>query len=195
MATITVPSTMPIRRIQWSLTQPTQLNRSGWTGARQVVGLAGGNMWRASAEFAPIVGEASVRPWRSFFAKLLGNLNVFQLPASEGQQHSGSEPTISSGSSGATSVVCSASQSLVKAGMFATIKLADGSYQLVQVTSDFTTTTLNFLPSLRQAPATGAGSLETKNPYCVVCLSSDTTGWAVDPGQVYTIAFDAEESY
>lgn len=195
MAIITPPAALPIRRIQWALRQPAQVNRSGWTGRRQVLAMPGGAVWSASAEFVPIIGQANAKRWRAFFTALRGPVNTFPLIAVEAAQHSVAQPTITAGAAGATTLTLSSSASALKAGDFLTVKLSDNSYQMVQLTADLTTTTANFLPPLRLAAATGAGSVETIWPYCHVALTSDTSGWAVDTGQIYNFAFDVEEAF
>jgi hypothetical protein len=95
MAVITLPDNN-FRSAQWTLVQPTQVNRSEFTGARQVMQLPGASYWRASVEHVPIKGEANVRAWRSFFARLQGQVNTFRLIASEGAQYSGANPRIGS---------------------------------------------------------------------------------------------------
>jgi hypothetical protein len=68
------------------LSQPAQVNRSEFTGARQVMQLPGAARWMATVEHAPIVGEPSIRPWRAFLAKLRGQANRFNLVAVQGAQ-------------------------------------------------------------------------------------------------------------
>lgn len=85
MAIIALPDNQ-FRSVQWTLVQPTQVNRSEFTSARQVMQLPGASYWRASAEHAPIVGEAGIRAWRAFIAKAQGQASTFNLPATESQQ-------------------------------------------------------------------------------------------------------------
>lgn len=93
MSIITLPDNN-FRSINWTLVQPTQVNRSEFTSARQVMQLPGASYWKASAEHAPIRGEANIRTWRSFFAQLKGQANTFRLPSTEAAQRSGTNPRI-----------------------------------------------------------------------------------------------------
>ena len=201
MTLITPPAALPVRRIQWQLRQPAQLNRSGWTGRRQVVGLPGGAMWSASGEFTPIVTQADVLKWRGFFTSLRGPFNTFNLTAVEEAQHALSQPTITAGSAGAFTATMTGlpvSATLLPAGSYMTIKLSDASYQLVCLTAALAGNgsgngTATFVPALRNSAATGAGSAETISPWCVVSMASDTWGYDVEPGQIYGIGFQVEE--
>lgn len=196
MALIALPATLPIRKITWSFKQPGQMNRSSWTGRRQFIGSLTGFLWTASIEFVPQIGATKGNLWKQFFTRLQGQQNTFAVPVSAAAQHGSANPNVSSGgAAGATTLVASATVTALKAGMFLTVKLSDGTYQLVQLTSDVASTTYSFLPPLRLAAATGAGSLETVNPYCVMQLNQDTYTWSEELGQIYNFAFDAEESY
>jgi len=194
MALITPPARLPLRRIEWTLRQPHQVNRSGWTGRRQVsTDQPRGAMWSCSGEFVPVRGQAAAKKWRGFFASLRGPVNHFPVAAVEANQHSGANPTVVAGSAGANTLTLSASPPALVAGDFLTVKLASGKYQLVQLTAAISGTTATFMPPLREAAATGAGSIETIEPYCHVTLSDDATGWDVSAGQIYGFAFTAEE--
>jgi hypothetical protein len=82
------------RSLALRLVRPTQVNRSEFSGARQVMQLPGAPYWTAECEHAPLVGEAAIRPWRRFFAQAEGPVNVFELPATQGPQRSGSDPQV-----------------------------------------------------------------------------------------------------
>lgn len=86
MAIISLPAGARFRNADWRLTIPQQVNRSAWTGKRQLVGLPGGARWRVTAEVVPIIRERNIEPWRAFFAKLNGSENMFRMPATEGPQ-------------------------------------------------------------------------------------------------------------
>lgn len=195
MAIITPPAALPIRRIQWRLRQAHQVNRSGWTGRRQVLTTPGAALWSASAEFVPIRGEAGAKKWRAFFHQLEGQLNKFPLIAVENAQHGGANPTIVSGAQGATSLQLSASPPALAAGDFMTVKLADDSFQMVVLVAAISGTTAQFLPGLRDDAATGAGSVETIWPYAHVAMTEDSFEHSVDQGQIYSFAFDVEEAF
>ncbi|MFA7505298.1 MAG: hypothetical protein WCZ28_11410 [Burkholderiaceae bacterium] len=195
MALITPPAAMPIRRIEWTLRQPHQVNRSGWTGRRQVTSLPGGSWWSCSAEFAPVTGQAAARKWRGFFNALEGQLHRFPMVAVESAQHAGGNPAIVSGAAGAKTLQLSAAPPALQAGDFMTVKLSDGSHQLVVLTAAIAGTTASFAPGLRLTAATGAGSIETILPFAHVSLTADSFRYAVDRGQIYTFAFEADESF
>lgn len=193
MALITPPAALPIRRIEWTLTQMTQVNRSGWNGRRQVSTTPGAAGWSVSAEFVPIRTQDAAKQWRGFFASLRGQVNHFPVVAVEADQHGGANPTIAAGSAGANTLTLSASPPALVSGDFLTVKLASGKYQLVQLTAPIAGTTATFMPPLRENAATGSGSVETIRPFAHVTLSDPSTGWDVSPGQVYGFAFTAEE--
>lgn len=195
MSLVTPPSTLPIRRVQWSLRQPHQVNRSGWTGRRQVLTTPGGAMWSCSAELKPIKGAASAKQWIAFFQSLEGQLHKFPVIAVEAAQHGGANPTISSGAAGAKTLTLSAGPPALVAGDKMTVKLIDGTYQLVTLTANISGTTATFIPPLRNTAATGAGSVETIWPYAHVSLVGDSFEYSVDPGQIYSFSFNAEESF
>ena len=195
MSLITPPTALPIRRIQWELRQPHQVNRSGWTGRRQVLTTPGGSMWMCSADFKPIRLQANAKPWIAFFQSLEGQLHFFPVIAVEQAQHAGANPTVVSGSAGARAITLSFTVAALGAGDKLTVKLVDGTYQLVTLTAPMTGAVASFVPALRNAAATGAGSVETALPFAHVSLVSDSWSYAVDPGQIYTFSFDAEESF
>lgn len=195
MVLITPPEAMPIRRIQWRLRQPHQINRSGWTGRRQVSTQPGAAMWSCSAEFRTIHRQSAAKKWRAFFASLNGQVNHFPVIAVEEAQHGGGNPTIVSGAADANTLSLSASPPALQYGDMMTVKLADGSWQLVQLTAPIAGTTATFMPPLRANAATGAGGVETVLPFCHVALSEDVYEFAVEQGQEYHFSFDAEEAF
>lgn len=200
MAIITPPAALPIRRIEWRLRQPAQVNRSGWTGHRQVLGLPGGAMWSASGEFVQMVRESNARQWRAFFAQLRGAFNTFLLPAVEENQHNLTVNALvnGAGQTGRTLSIKNlpVSTQLLPAGAFISLP---GTNQMFMLTGALTSNgsgnaTAIFEPSLRISPADSA-AVETKKPTAHVALTTDTIGWSVDPGQIYGFAFDAEEAF
>ena len=109
MALKTPPETLPIRRIEWTLRQPHQINRSGWTGRRQVLTTPGAAIWSVSAELKPFIGQTVAKKWRAFFNSLEGQLHFFPVRAVEAAQHGGAETTVASGAAGATTLQTAAS--------------------------------------------------------------------------------------
>jgi hypothetical protein len=191
---ITPPAPLPIRRIQWQLRQPHQVNRSGWTGRRQVSTTPGAAMWTCSAEFTPIIGQANARMWRGFFSALNGQANYFPVVMVEAAQHVLAEVTVISGNAGENTAVLSAYRNL-EMGDFVTLKLASGGYQPVCLTGDQIGGAITFMPPLRENAATGAGSAETRLPFAHVALTDDVVQFAVDAGQSYGFSFTAEEAF
>lgn len=194
MAVKTLPAPLPIRRIQWTLRQPHQVNRSGWTGRRQVLTTPGGSYWSCSAEFHQIRGQRDAQKWIAFFQSLEGQVHKFPVIAVEQRQHGWVNPTASAGSAGAKTLTLSSGAARLVAGMKMTVPLADGTFQLVTLTEDWSGTTATFIPALRNNVATGQ-AIETVLPYAHVALTSDNFQYAVDPGQVYTFSFDADEAF
>jgi len=194
MAIITPPASLPIKRIQWALRQPHQVNRSGWTGRRQVLTTPGGSFWSCSAEFHSIRGHVDARKWIAFFQSLEGQVHKFPVVAVEAKQHGWVNPTVSAGTAGAKTITLSSGDTRLVAGMKMTIPLSDGTFQLVTLTENLSGTTATFLPALRNSVDTGE-VVETVWPYAHVALTSDNFQYSVDPGQIYSFSFDAEEAF
>lgn len=193
MALIVPPAPMPLRQIMWKPGTTRQINRSGWTGRRQVSGTPGPAIWTCSAEFVPVIGQAAAKKWRGFFTALDGPVNHFPVIAVEAAQHGGANPTVVSGAAGANTLTLSAALPALGIGDFLTVRLADGKYQLVMLTAPMAGTTATFMPPLRAAASTGAGSVETRFPFAHVTLPGEWEGWDVSAGQTYGFAFSAEE--
>lgn len=195
MALISPPSVLPIKRIQWALRQPHQVNRSGWTGRRQVLSTPGGSLWSCSADLLPLKGQRAAFPWIAFFQSLEGQVHWFPVRAVEQAQHGGSNPTVVSGSAGSRVITLSANVAALAAGDRITVRLIDGTWQLVTLTAAMTGAVASFVPALRNTAATGANTVETIFPFAHVSLVADSFQYAVDPGQIYSLAFDAEEAF
>jgi len=190
MAVKTLPSGTKLRSISWRLQQPAQVNRSGYTGGRRVVGLPGGSRWSATVDFVPFTSDESVRAWRGFLASLEGQVHTFYLPA-PAAQHAGDNPTatVTAGSSTAT---LSASIGL-KAGHFLTFTLASGRRQMVVLTADMVGGLATFRPPLREG---ATGVVETKAPYAQVALTEDTVSWSALPARMYELpSIEVEEAF
>lgn len=191
MAVKTLPSGFKFRAIEWRLQQPAQVNRSGYTGARQVVGLPGGARWSASVEFAPFQNDAAVRAWRGFLAGLEGQVHTFYMPAVLADQHAGANPTATV-ASGASSATLSSSIGL-QAGQYLTFTLSSGKRQMVVLTADMVGALATFRPPLREA---ATGTVETLRPYAQVALTEDTVAWSPQPGGIYALGgIEVEEAY
>ena len=201
MAIIMPPAPLPLRGAKWRLPYPAQVNRSGWTGRRKVVGLPGAAMWTLTAEFSTRVGQDRAKPWRGFFAALHGPVNAFPVIACEGQQTIAGNPAVRSGSGNATTVPLQglpANQTVLVAGDFMTVSLPSGHKRLVCLTAPLVTNgqgqgTATFAPELGEIPAAGA-AVEIQWPYGLMALTSDPPGWDVGVGQQYQFAITAEEA-
>lgn len=196
MATITFPSTPAPSGMTWRLIQPAQNNISGWTGARQVLA-SGRGWWECSVSLPPMVGEASVAPWRSFFARLQGSANDFRLPVNEvAQSSSSATPLVNGASQIGNSIVTDGwpvSTTVLSAGMYVTIN-----NQLFQLVSNVTSNssgqaTISVAPAVRSSPADNA-LIEFKNPYALMYITEEPTV-SVEPGLVYSTSFSARESF
>jgi len=196
MATITFPSTPAPSGMSWRLVQPAQNNISGWTGARQVLA-SGRGWWECSVSLPPMVGEASVAPWRSFFAKMQGAANDFRLPVSEiAQSASTATPLVNGASQTGRSIVTDGwplSSTVLSAGMYVTIN-----NQLLQLTADVVSNgsgqaTISVAPAVRTSPADNA-AIEFKNPYALMYITEEPTV-SVEPGLVYSTSFSARECF
>lgn len=195
MSLITPPATMPLKRIEWRLKQPHQVNRSGWTGRRQVLATPGGAVWSCSAEFVPIIGQAAAKKWQGFFHSLEGQVHRFPVVAVEADQHQGVNPTVVTSAAGAFTAQLSNNIAGLGLGDKMTFKLADGNYQMVSLTGPMSGSTVAFVPALRGALATGSGSCETIRPFAIMALPDDSWGYQVGQGQQYGFAFSAEEAF
>lgn len=198
MAIITWPAALRIKSVAWRLEQPAAVNTSEWTGERTVLRRTGAK-WYAGIQLVPIRGEARVRPARAFLGALEGRANSFRLPACEGDQHAfGAVAAVVSGAgqTGSTLVASGlpAGVTFLPAGAF--IEFGD---ELKVLTADCVTNgagvgTFNFAPRIRVSPANGA-PIATLRPTALLSLASDSVSLPVDAGQLYTIAFDAEEAF
>jgi hypothetical protein len=144
-----------------------------------------------------MVGEASVAPWRSFFAALQGAANDFRLPVSEiAQSSSSSTPLVNGASQTGRSIVSDGwpvSSTILSAGMYVTIN-----NQLLQLTAAVTSNasgqaTISVAPAVRTSPADNA-AIEFKNPYALMYMLEEPT-MSVEPGLVYSTSFSARECF
>jgi hypothetical protein len=158
--------------------QPSQVNRSAWTGKTKIVRLPGAARWTLSLGLPPINNENDVKPWRAFFVALEGVGNVFDVKVA--CQPSGA--TVGAAAAGAQTAAIGGG---LVAGDFVTFNLASGAKQLCVLT----TNAGDFRPPLREAASSGVGF----NPYCRMRLANSVVGWDENDG-IYSVAFDAEEA-
>lgn len=89
MGYVPFPTGVSVRSLRWRAPFDTsQVNRSEFTGNRQVVELPGAGRWSVSGEFVTMIGQAQSYKPRSFLAALRGPKNFFALPAWEARQAS-----------------------------------------------------------------------------------------------------------
>lgn len=196
MTTITFPSSPKPSGMSWRLVQPAQQNISQWTGARQVLA-SGRGWWECSLSLPPIVGDTAVNSWRAFIGLARGAANDFQVPVNEiAQSSSGSTPLINGASQTGRSLNTDGwpvSTTVLYAGQFVTI-----GNQLLQLTANVTSNgsgqaTISFEPAIRVSPADNA-AIEFRNPYALMYFVEDP-GYSVEPGLVYSLAFNLRESF
>lgn len=199
-AIIAFPANVPAQ-VDWTPVRPAQVSRSEWTGKRKVMLLAEGARWRAKVAMPPIRSEAAFLAWRAFLADLEGVANRFRLIACEGAQRAGAEPTVAAAAAAGAMALSltgfAANEAALKRGNVMTVMLPSGDEQLVTVTAPVAAAAdgsaiVNFKPGLREAVAIG-GAVETRRPWGLMAMTDDTP-WSVGRGQIYTIAFECEES-
>lgn len=195
---IAMPSTPVAREIEWEIEQPSQANRSEFTGKRRVVLLPQAPRWGAKVTLPPIIGEAAVLAWRAFVVDCDGSANWFRLIAVEGRQMPGN-PDVRVAGAGqggnqlATKGWGTAGLKLRRGQM---ITLAD---QLLMLNADVVaaadgTALLTVKPYLRTLSVDNA-PIEVIRPYAVVSLADSKAGWKVGIGQQYEITFEVEEAF
>lgn len=201
MAIIMPPAPLPLRGVKWRLPHADQVNRSGWTGTRKVVGLPGAQGWTATGTFVTQIGADRAKPWKAFFIALDGQANSFPLIAVEAPQTTAANPVVRAGAGNGGTVPLQglpANQTVLVAGDAMTIFLPSGHRRLVVLTAPLVSNgqgqgTGTFGPELGEVPAAGA-AVEIRLPYALVSLASDAPGWDVDVGQTYSFPLAVEEA-
>ncbi|MFZ2996290.1 hypothetical protein [Sphingobium sp.] len=194
---VDIPAQPVALEIQWRLRQPTQVNRSEFTGRRRVTILSAAPRWSAQVTMPPIQGEDNILPWRAFFVRLQGKAHSFRLIACERDQTSAGPITVKGGGQAGSSILTQGwgvAGEKLKAGHFATIN-----DQLLQLTAPVVANgageaTLSFGPYIRFNPA-NAAPVEVRRPYALMSLSDEEAGWIAGKGQAYTVNFACEESF
>lgn len=200
MAIVPFPPGAEIKRIQWTLDRPAQVNRSGWTGARQVVTQPGSALWRASFELRPLIGQAAVLRWRAFLASLKGPINTFRLPAVEASQVS--VAGYAQGDQNVLTVIRlggfpADGQPHVRAGHMLTVfdQLVIATQDAAPIVGAGDLRVVAFEPPLRRSLVLHATPVEVSRPTALVSMTAEPTGWSVDPGQIYGISGTVEEAF
>ena len=195
MIIIDLPRYPVAAKIDWKPRQPTQVNRSEFTGATRTVILAQAPFWAASVSYPAVVGERRFRPWRSALMRLQGRANPFRLSACEGPQHDFFQQVVVDGAG-------QQGYSLKVRGVLPGTQLLDGMFvtvgeDLYQIVADTPLAgasgklTLSIMPHLAGGFPDGL-AIETMRPWALMQLSTDQQGWTVDVGQKYSVSFDCE---
>lgn len=201
MAIVTPHVPLTLRGAKWRVREPAQVNRSGWTGTRKVVGLPGAASWTVSGEFVPLVGEAAMLPWRAFFMALRGVRNKFPVRATEQQQTTAGNPTVGGGATaGATLPLTGlpASATVLVAGRMISVTLPSGHQRLAcliqpLVSNGSGNATAQLSIELGEVPAAGA-AVEIRWPYALMAMREPEQGWDVGRALEYGFTLDAEEA-
>lgn len=197
MLIIDLPRTPIAAKVEWKPRQPSQMNRSEFTGATRSTILATAPFWAASVSYPIIVGEAAFRPWRSALMRLQGRANAFRLDAVENDQVRLLQSVVVDGPA-------QQGYTLATRGWQAGVYLRDGMFvtvgeDLLQVVGDTAIAgadgklVLQLMPHIPAAVADGV-AVETRRPWALMRMATDQQGWSVDVGQLYSIAFDCEQA-
>ena len=199
MSEITVPNHDDLYLEGLSLSAPAQVNRSGWTGRRKVIGLPGAETWRGKATIDLLTTEEEERPWRAFLFALRGPVNWFRWPL-PCAVHIGPKPVVVAGAAVGYSLALEGmtpNALILKAGQFMTVPMPSGNLRAVCLTSDLRTdgsglATAVFEPALNEVPGTGV-TVETVAPFIPVSMVQSEQGFTLADG-VSGASFDVEES-
>ena len=197
MIIIDLPRYPVAAKIDWKPCQPTQVNRSEFTGKSRSVVLAQAPYWSASVSYPTILGEAAFRPWRSALMRLQGRAHAFRLGACEGPQHTFHQRVVVDGAG-------QQSYALAVRGLVPGTQLLDGMFvtigeDLHQLVADTPLAgiagkvTLSIMPHLAVGIPDGL-SIETMRPWALMQMTSDQQGWTVDRGQQYSVSYGCESA-
>lgn len=182
--------------VVWKLRQPSQANRSEFTGARRVTILAESPRWTAQVKYPPIIGDRQMRPWRAALAMMQGRAGTFRLPAFEEVQRSAYSAGVEIDGDGQIGSVV-ATRGWVPGvaaliGWF--VEIGDGLHQVVKqsIANADGKMLLTVIPYVAGRP--DGTKIEAAVPCGLMSLSDDEAGWTVGPGQKYDIAFNCEEA-
>lgn len=203
MAIISIPASLRIRNIEWTATDPDLVNRSPWTGRSRVFDLAKGQVWSASFEVVPLIGQVNAQAVRGFLAALRGRKNSFRLVAVETPQRTGSNPVTTLAAPALQNLLSvsgfPASQVVLPQGGLISVVYPSGDEQMMvldrNVLSDSSgNALLIFEPGLRMALPMGS-SVETILPTCLMRNAQPSYSWAVSAGQQYSYSLTCEEAW
>lgn len=197
MSLIAFPAAPVPARIEWTLRQPTQVNRSEFTSRRRVTILSAAPRLSAKVTLPRIIGEDRVLDWRAFAADCEGRANKFQLIACERDQINLSSVVIAGADQGGRRLQTAgwgAPGLKLRRGQFVTVDEQLLILMVDVIASADGTAQLSFKPHVRLVPANGA-PIEVRRPYAIMSMASDDTGWTADVGQEYAVSFECEESF
>lgn len=185
--------------VTWKLRQPSQANRSEFTGVRRVTILAEAPRWTAQVKYPPIIGQNAMRPWRAALAMMQGRAGTFRLPAFEAYQpisYGADGPPAVDGAGQIGNVVrlrgfCRGT--VLRTGWFITI--ADRLHQVVAETIVGADGKVSVKVIPYVAGYADGAPVEAGGPYALMSLTDDEAGWTVGAGQKYDIAFNCEEAF
>jgi len=181
--------------VTWKLRQPSQANRSEFTGVRRVTILAEAPRWTAQVKYPPIIGREAFRPWRAALAMMQGRAGTLKLGAGEGAQQGVGQPVVDGAGQIGTVLrlrgcyrggyarqgwslsVDGRLHEIVAAGM------ADADGRLA----------ISVIPYIAGIP--DGTPVEMVRPFGLMSLADDEAGWTVSAGQKYEIAFNCEEAF
>ncbi|GGB15158.1 hypothetical protein GCM10011380_00710 [Sphingomonas metalli] len=177
MAEILFPSGVELASEGWTLNEPAQVNRSGWTGTRKVVGLPGASLWSSTATIEGIATEDEEAGIRAFFVALRGMRNTFRLQAGC-QQTDVTTATVRTGAGNSDTLPMEnlpANATVLTAGKFLTVQLPSGHFRLVCLTLPLVTNgqgmgTAVFGPELGEIPVAGT-AVELANPFALMAMT------------------------
>ena len=187
MAIIVVPDALAIRRVDWTLDRPAQVNRSDWTKRRQVVTQPGPSLWSASAEMAVRVGTDDWLEAEAFLIDLEGQINSFRMKAAAQPQTLLPLTPVVDGA-GQFGRALRLRGGIPGAGLKRGHKMTVND-QMVSISAPFVfdtagIATVTFKPSLRLSPQNGA-DVEMREPTVLVSLADSAIGWTEDLGEQF----------
>jgi hypothetical protein len=181
------------------LNAPAQVNRSGWTGKRKVVGMPGVELWSGRATVDTIATESEERPWRAFVFGLRGPQNWFRWPL-PCHSHIGSKPLVGAATHAGYSLPLTDMQPnarILRAGQFMTVPLPSGHSRAVCLTADLIADgdgngVAEFEPALGEIPDEGE-EVETTAPFIPMSPTDSTQGFNLAEG-ISGASFAVEET-
>lgn len=196
MTIISLPSAFKIRRAEWSLRRPAQVNRSTYSGRRRVVASPWHSLWTANVELVPLeaADDAAVR---AMVAALQGQINTVRLPAIYEVQSAASVVVNGTHAAGVRTLA-------TEGWTPSTLALPAGAYfevgdQLCVLTAAANANgsgqaNLAFEPPLRSAAADGT-AVNVGEPTALMALLEDTVRWSIQAGPLTSYNFQFEEAY